>query len=172
MIEISMFKCSVTRYQHPFLISLCGPFYVLLCSEASTPCRRVRDCCQIPFWEPQSSHSCMMSRSLGRETPIVASVVQEFVNPHGFTGKGWQGKGRGRGFKTLTKPLPTTRVWGYPRFFGWVSISLSPASLSFHTSVIISLWHWHARWCASVCGPSWTLYKIWTSKQRQFFRTS
>jgi len=62
----------MTRYQHPFLISLCGVFYILLCSEASTPCRRVRDCCQIPFWEPQSSDSPMMSSPLGHETPIVA----------------------------------------------------------------------------------------------------
>ena len=123
---------------------------------------------------------------------LIYSVVQGFVNPHGFAGKGSRGKGRGRGFETLTKPLPTTRVWGYPRFFGRVSVSLSPAwcmsnrhlekrwpipaELPKETRRPNTLSNilpcWHARWCALVRGPSWTLYEIRTSKQRRFFRTS
>jgi len=48
--------------------------------------------------------------------------VQGFVNPHGFAGKGSWGKGRGHGFRTLTKPLPSTWVGGYPQLFGRVRV--------------------------------------------------
>jgi hypothetical protein len=54
----------------------------------------------------------------------MASVVQGFINPHGFAGKGLWGKGQGQGFETLTKPLPSTQVWGYLWFFGRVRVVL------------------------------------------------
>jgi len=50
------------------------------------------------------------------------SDVQGFINPHGFAGKGSWGKGRGHGFRTLTKPLPSMQVGGYPRLFGRVRV--------------------------------------------------
>ena len=53
---------------------------------------------------------------------ISCSDVQGFVNPHGLTGKGTWGKGRGQGFRTLTKPLPSTQVWGYLQLFGRVRV--------------------------------------------------
>jgi len=54
--------------------------------------------------------------------PHNASDVQGFINPHGFAGKGSRGKGRGHGFRTLTKPLPSMQVGGYPRLFGRVRV--------------------------------------------------
>ena len=50
------------------------------------------------------------------------SDVQGFVNPHGYEGKGTWGKGRGQGIGTLTKPLPSTQVGGYPQLFGRVGV--------------------------------------------------
>ena len=50
---------------------------------------------------------------------ILDSVVQ------GFVGKGLWGMGRGQGFGTLTKPLPSTWVWGLPMDFGRVRVSAS-----------------------------------------------
>jgi len=52
----------------------------------------------------------------------IVSDVQGFVNPYGYEGKGTWGKGRGQGIGTLTKPLPSTRVGGYPQLFGRVGV--------------------------------------------------
>jgi hypothetical protein len=46
----------------------------------------------------------------------MTSDVQGFVNPHGYTGKGTWGKGRGQGIGTLAKPLPSMRVGVTRRF--------------------------------------------------------
>ena len=39
---------------------------------------------------------------------------QGFWKPHRYTGKGTVGKGQGTDFNTLEKPLPSSRVRGYP----------------------------------------------------------
>ena len=51
------------------------------------------------------------------------SDVQGFANLHGYTGKGTWGKGRDQGIGTLTKPLPSTQVGGYPPLFGRVAVT-------------------------------------------------
>jgi len=66
--------------------------------------------------------SCTQSSSPYQGVWCMISDVQGFVNPHGFAGKGSRGKGRGHGFWTLTKPLPSTQVGGYPRLFGRVRV--------------------------------------------------
>ena len=50
----------------------------------------------------------------------MGSDVQGFINPHGYVGKGTWGKGRDQGIGTLTKPLPSMQVGGYPQLFGRV----------------------------------------------------
>src|SRR5271168_1946336 len=44
----------------------------------------------------------------------LSSDGQGFQQPHGYTGTGTEGKGQGMDLKTLRKPIPSSRVRGYP----------------------------------------------------------
>jgi len=86
-----------------------------------------------------------MSGETGANKLSMGSVVQGFVNPHGFAGKGSRGKGRGQGFKTLTKPLPAVF---------WVDQCISQPSI-----LILSHIRNHltvASTCTLMCLSAWT----------------
>ena len=65
---------------------------------------------------------------------------QGFEKPHGYTGTGTEGKGQGMDLKTLEKPVPSSRVAGYPwyllRVFHFVQdyhyYLLTPPNRSFY----------------------------------------
>src|ERR1700678_3320445 len=46
--------------------------------------------------------------------PQEISDGQGFQQPRGYTGTGTEGKGQGTDLKTLEKPIPLSRVRGYP----------------------------------------------------------
>ena len=48
---------------------------------------------------------------------IILSDVQGLGKPPGVKGKGQEGKGQGKDFMTLNKPLPFSRVRGFPGVF-------------------------------------------------------
>jgi hypothetical protein len=57
----------------------------------------------------------------GASSPISSSDGQGFEKPRGYTGTGTEGKGQGMDLKTLEKPVPSSRVAGYPWYLVRVS---------------------------------------------------
>ena len=51
---------------------------------------------------------------------FIVSDVQGFVNAPRVRGKGQKGKGQGKDFLTLNKPLTLVKVWGFSRGFSGV----------------------------------------------------
>ena len=45
---------------------------------------------------------------------MASSDCEGFAKPQGYAGKGAEGKGQGTDNWTLTKPIPSARVRGYP----------------------------------------------------------
>ena len=52
---------------------------------------------------------------------FMSSDGQGFEKPRGYTGMGTEGKGQGMDLKTLEKPVPSSRVTGYPWYLVRVS---------------------------------------------------
>ena len=51
---------------------------------------------------------------------MASSDVQEFINPPRVRGKGKKGKGQGKNFLTLNKPLTLAKGQGFSRGFSGV----------------------------------------------------
>ena len=102
MIHLSLFMSLPLRL---LLLSLCCPFPFLLPLH-----------CVIPLAIPFCHSHFVIAVTIIEICPFLASITcdqQGFQKPQGYVSKGTEGKGKGRNFMILAKPLPLSRVVGY-----------------------------------------------------------